>query len=202
MSRQDACVPPAPQCGPKSAPILNPMSVRGWQCDRQQDCPPGTAASVSPVQGWECEPLGQSLDCPKGTKFAGMGGGYCAPVDERTCRSLSGWQWEPYGGCRLGYLGSDADSVTASAIGSRPITLRVTELRLRRVDSKSRGPERRKSNPCTVTAMREGASAILKLGFLFGCSPNPGSSVCTNWPAPRSCLLRYPLGKQGRRGVR
>jgi len=65
---------------------------------------------------------------------------------------------------------SDADSVTASAIGSRPITLRVTELRLRRRDSKSRGPERRKSNPCTVTAMREGASAILKPVF---CSVAP-----------------------------
>jgi hypothetical protein len=104
MSRQFACVPPAPQCGPKSAPILNPLSIQGWQCDRQQDCPPGTAASLSPVQGWECEPVGPSLACPKGTKFVGMAGGYCAPVDERTCRSLSGWQWESYGGCRLGYL--------------------------------------------------------------------------------------------------
>lgn len=79
QSREDVCVPPAPQCGPKSAPLLAAQFPAGWLCDPQQDCPPGTAAGWSPIQGWQCD-----------NKFAQI----CTEIREPApCESNSGCKW-------------------------------------------------------------------------------------------------------------
>jgi hypothetical protein len=89
------CLPPAPKCDAKSAPFPDTHAASGWTCYRHQDCPPGTEASLSPVQGWFCDTLDRRVECPSGTKFRGVGGGGCVPADEQTCRNLRGWQWHP-----------------------------------------------------------------------------------------------------------
>jgi hypothetical protein len=81
-SRELICLPPAPECGPRSAALADPYSRSGWDCVAQPGCPSGTKAEFNPVHGWVCKPL-QGNNCPAGTEWAGLAGGGCVPVGER-----------------------------------------------------------------------------------------------------------------------
>jgi hypothetical protein len=119
QSREDVCVPPAPRCGPRSAPLLDPLIAAGWLCDPQQDCPPGTAAGWSPIQGWQCEPLGHKLDCPKGTKFVAWEGVAVRQLMNGPADHLRVGNGDTADACCV-TLGSDLKNLTPTRCSPKP----------------------------------------------------------------------------------
>jgi hypothetical protein len=95
MYQESACLPPPPHCSPGSSPFASDLTAgtpEGWACLQKPDCVQGSAASLD-VQGWQCNPLGDAADCPKGSSSVGECCGTCAPADRKTCEHLRGWKW-------------------------------------------------------------------------------------------------------------